>query len=408
MRIGKFAEKNNISIDTVRHYMDMGLIIPEKKGGQYDFDHECQKDIVDIITFKQMGLKLNEIKKVLAFERLGRLSNYQKDEYYRTIFINKHKEILKEIEELNKNKERLEVEIKNLSNKLKDKKSDIGIELNTINIFRCLKCGEKLVLDSEKIKNNQIITGKLKCKCGKEYRIEEGILIVDDKYIRKEAENNTNHIGEYIISTDEDYVESLYRGLEWFKKKFVANNFNSKTILELGSGFGFLLRSIYNDLPDDCTYIAIDNNIEQHKFVKKIIEHSDIRKNIVFICTDFLEIPLEKKSIDILIDASGTSNYSFDNEKFLLNLVDDLIKNEAYFYGGYILFEKFSHKSNVDINLRQNFRLDYVKKKIKELGFIKIDDETSKTLDKGGKYEDFFIEGEKILHYKFYGKRKVL
>ncbi len=32
MKIGKFGELNNISIDTIRHYMDLGLIIPEKKG----------------------------------------------------------------------------------------------------------------------------------------------------------------------------------------------------------------------------------------------------------------------------------------------------------------------------------------------------------------------------------------
>ena len=35
MKIGKFGELNNISIDTIRHYMDLGLIIPEKKGGHY-------------------------------------------------------------------------------------------------------------------------------------------------------------------------------------------------------------------------------------------------------------------------------------------------------------------------------------------------------------------------------------
>lgn len=32
MKIGKFGEVNNLSIDTIRHYMDLSLIIPEKKG----------------------------------------------------------------------------------------------------------------------------------------------------------------------------------------------------------------------------------------------------------------------------------------------------------------------------------------------------------------------------------------
>jgi len=37
MRIGKFSNINNISIDTIRHYMDLRLIIPENIGGQYFF-----------------------------------------------------------------------------------------------------------------------------------------------------------------------------------------------------------------------------------------------------------------------------------------------------------------------------------------------------------------------------------
>ena len=30
MKISKFAEVNNVSVDTIRHYLDLGLIIPEK------------------------------------------------------------------------------------------------------------------------------------------------------------------------------------------------------------------------------------------------------------------------------------------------------------------------------------------------------------------------------------------
>ncbi len=405
MRIGRFAEKYKVSIDTVRHYMDLGLIIPEKKGGQYYFDDICEKDFIDIIYFKQMGFKLSDIKKIFIFKKLGNLTNYQKDEYYKTIFLNKFETVKKEINELQAVKEKLAENIENLSQNLKHKSNITGIDLSLINILKCFKCKSNLSLDSGEIKNNQIINGKLKCKCGQEYIIENGILIICEKHEQNKNYYENNIIGEYISSTDECYIESLYNGLEWTKRKFSSCDFNNKIILDLGSGSGFFLRAFLNDLPDNCIYIAIDNDIEAHKFLKKMIEYSDIKKNIMFICTDFLEIPLADNSIDLIIDASGTSNYSFYNKEFLLDLIDNLVKKDAYLYGAYILFQNFSPKSTIKEEYRKNFRLNYVKDKIEKLGYKKIDDGSSKVLDKGGIYESFFVEGEKIFHYKFIGKR---
>ena len=43
-----------------------------------------------------------------------------------------------------------------------------------------------------------------------------------------------------------------------------------------------------------------------------------MKRNIVFICADFLNIPIQSSSIDIVIDQSGTSNYSFEHEGVLI------------------------------------------------------------------------------------------
>jgi len=118
-----------------------------------------------------------------------------------------------------------------------------------------------------------------------------------------------------------------------------------------------------------------------------------------------LDIPIKDKSIDMLLDYTGTSNYSFENEEFLLGLVDRLVKDDAFLLGGYILFAKFSVNSWMNHKYRKNFILENVKEEIKNLKYRLIDERVSGVLNKGGKFENYFSEDEKVYSYGFYGKR---
>lgn len=61
MKIGKFSRKNNVTQDTIRHYIDMGLLVAEKQGWQYKFCEEDSCDIEKITMLKQLDLSLTEI-----------------------------------------------------------------------------------------------------------------------------------------------------------------------------------------------------------------------------------------------------------------------------------------------------------------------------------------------------------
>lgn len=71
MRIGEFAQKHSITQDTIRHYLDMGLLVAEKKGGQYKFSEADSKDVDKILELKQLDFSLIEIQKLLMFQRLS-------------------------------------------------------------------------------------------------------------------------------------------------------------------------------------------------------------------------------------------------------------------------------------------------------------------------------------------------
>jgi DNA-binding transcriptional MerR regulator/ubiquinone/menaquinone biosynthesis C-methylase UbiE len=405
MRIGQFAETNKLSIDTIRHYMDLGLILPEKQNGQYNFDLRCQKDLDDILNFKSMGFNLNEIKTIFFYKGFGRFTDYQEDVYYKTLFMDKYKKLENDIEKLMEIKDKLGVKIENLADSTFKQVNELGIDLRNLSLFKCNKCKGALILMDGVINNNQVIDGKLICSCGEEYYIEAGILKVVEVCTKSTVNFNHDFVMEYVNVTDTSYLDNLHKGFEWMFRKISDCNLNNKVLLELGTGVGFFLRNIYNEIPDNCLYIAVDHDFERQKFLKSLFERIDCKKNIIFICSDFLEVPIKEKSVDIVLDICGTSNYSFEHEDFLLNLVDSYIKDDGYLFGLYILFKNFSADSLIENKYRKNFVLKNVKESIGTLKYKSSDEKTWGFVDKGGKYDDYFVEGEKIYNYSFYGKR---
>lgn len=197
----------------------------------------------------------------------------------------------------------------------------------------------------------------------------------------------------------------MHREGEWAKKKLIHLDLNNKLILDIGSGLGFFLRSIYEELPEDCLYIAVDRDFNKLLFLKDVLARRNPRRNILFICADFLNIPIQNRSVDIVIDHSGTSNYSFEHEDFLLHELNPLFKSDCYLLSLFILFKNFSLNSQITNNFRANFTLSKIKKELQNLQFQPIDESTSNYLKRGGKYEDFFVQGEEIYTYSFFGKR---
>ncbi|AIW84980.1 MULTISPECIES: methyltransferase domain-containing protein [Bacillus] len=405
MKIGKFGEKNNISIDTIRHYMDLGLIIPEKKGSHYFFDEYCQKDIELILEYKWLGFSLNEIKELFLYQNLAKSMNYETDTSYQSLFKLKYEKVEQEIKTLEERKDKLKTALNNLSTATKISNSILGIDLTVLNLFKCFKCNGNLILEDGIINKNQIVEGNLICNCGEEYEITSGILIAGKSFKAYERTLLEEYISDYINETDTTFLENIQRGGEWAKKKLMQLDLNNKVLLDLGSGLGFFLRNIYEELPEDCLYIAVDRDLNKLLFLKDVIEKRNSKRNILFICADFLSIPIQNHSVDIVIDQSGTSNYSFEHENFLLHELNYLFKPDCYLLSSFIVFKNFSINSQITTRLRDNFTSSKVKGEIQKLQFNSIDERTSEYIERGGKYEDFFVQGEEIYTYSFFGKR---
>lgn len=405
MKIGRFAETNDVSLDTIRHYMELGLIVPLKCGGQYDFDERCEKDLKDILSLKQMGFTLNEIKVMLMFLRLGNLTVCEEEQYYKEFFTSKLSKVIEDINKLTACKEKLQNKINDLSSKTYSKNFTMGVDISTLKLIKCCRCGEPMMLSEAHIADNQIINGKLKCSCGEEYIIDDGILLGKGMLESSSINFDNNYVIDYVNFTDYKYLDNIYKGLEWAYKKLDFTSLRGSTMLELGSGIGFFLRHIYNSLPEDTIYIAVDYDLNRQKFLKNTLEMANCRRNILFICSDFSAIPLKDSSIDMVIDFSGTSNYSFEHEDFLLKNIMRYVNKNSCLLAAFIMFKNFAVKTDIREPFRKNFIMSNVKNEITGLGYKLIEERVSDYIDQGGKYEDYFKEDEKVYTYMFYGKR---
>ena len=135
--------------------------------------------------------------------------------------------------------------------------------------------------------------------------------------------------------------------------------------------------------------------------LKDVIERRNVKRNIVFICADFLNIPIQNYSIDIVIDQSGTSNYSFEHEEFLLCELNSLFKHNSYLLSSFILFNKFSINSQIAPRLRVNFTSVKVTKEIQNLQFQSIDESTSNYLIRGESTRISLFKEKKFIHIHF-------
>ena len=409
MKIGAFSKQNNISIDTIRYYIKQNMLLPSKNNSQYDFDKSTEDDLKTIISLKQFDLSISEIKDILSYMRLSKFELKQQSLFIHEILKNKKDYINKEIIRLSSIESSLNKYIKNYISK-EDSIHNNGIPLSFISKMQCNKCASNYNLDSTKILNNQIINGQLKCLCG-EFSIIDGIII------NKESINNIKYgylnYTEYLKETNSDFFQLCYKSSKWIEQNINFETLNNSTILELGPGMGIFLRQIYNRLPKSSTYICIDYDLNKLIHLKNMISYSKEYKNIIFIASDFKNIPLKNNTIDTCFDISGRSNFYLHqlpniSDTLFLNDFKNIFKNNSYYFSLNCIFEKFQISDPIiPPKFQYLFTKSTIENEINKADFSIINTKKSVLLPYGGQYEDFQNKGDSTFFYGIVSQRKI-
>jgi ubiquinone/menaquinone biosynthesis C-methylase UbiE/DNA-binding transcriptional MerR regulator len=379
-------------------------LVPTKEGKYFQFDERCEADLERIKEMKDMDFSLHEIKTILLLGRFSKLTLGQERQHYRSFFRNKMKELIKEQELLTEKIFKLEEKVKRIEEEFQTEPIQLGINIGFLPKLYCPKCQEPLNLDAADIQANMILNGQLSCECGYTYEVKDGILTHPESLRKTEETDETDFI-KYVDETNDNFLDNIYAAMSWCHKSIELKDTPNQTVLELGVGNGILLSHIYNDLPDKTTYVAVDYDFYKLRYVKRVLERSGIKKNILFLCCDYKHLPLREKTIDYVIDFFGMSSYSFKNKSFLHDVVNRYYKDNVTLIATFMLFDQFKQTSEITPDQYYLFKKDGILKALKGLNYKKRDDYLFGYSEEGEKDGVVFEVTNRIYIYGYLGNK---
>lgn len=362
MKIGKFAQTHNITQDTVRHYLDLGLLVTEKSGGHYKFGDADSRDIEKIIELKNLGFSLNDIQKILAMQRISGENTNAFRKLYSSFLENKRKEVDKIIYNLNNLNNNLKEKIYEIKCQENEDAQKLGFSLSSLCLLECPECHKDLTLSAGTIERNNIIEANIQCDCGFAAEIQDGIYI-DKRSVRTKLLNGERMPSkeEYLAATTHSYSNFLYKGMAFLVEHIINFSDKPKYIIELDNCVGFFLMQYIKYLPVDSTYILIDYDHERLTNLKRDLENYYKHKNFIFLCCDYENLPLKKSSVDMVIDYMMTKTYEQSTGAKLFDVILPKLNTNGIICGVYLYFEEFS-KSGKKINTENLYNTEKINK----------------------------------------------
>lgn len=332
MRIGEFSTIHGVTQNTVRHYLDMGLLATVKNGGQYVFRESDQKDMEQIKELKSLAFSLEEIKTILAIQRLSGPKSTVVRNFYLSYLTSKKKEIAELISDYQKIKAKLDSKIEQTEKLNKESNHKLGFPLAALSMLRCPDCNDNLDVSQGLIDDNMIMSAKINCSCDYSADIVEGIYL-DKKSMRKKLINGKQlpTKEEYLRQASDKHINYLYQGMgimiDYLKKHANVPLF----ILEICKCSGFFLFQYLEDIPKEATYVLSEYDFDRIRSLKEELEELNEHKKFLFLCCDDDRIPFADASMNVLIDFMSLQPHTdVKREETAEKMLDKLSDNGLY------------------------------------------------------------------------------
>ncbi len=352
MKIGQLAKKYNLTVNSIRFYTKIGLLVPVKLKNHYIFTNNCINDLRWIINLKNLGFTLNEILNFFNYCRLNPISSYNKIKLYSKLLISKQKKLKKEKERLENTLSLISSQLKNNTNtinKYKKPTKKIGLPLSFLSYLVCPHCNNTVLLKKASIVDNMIFDGHISCPncCNFNCYIINGII---NTHCEK---NKVNYIKYPPIkkSSIKNSSRFIFNGMSYISFFLNENILENKIILDIGIGLTPLSNYLILKPKENIFYIVVRDSLEELIEYKKNIDSSKSNYIYIFICSNYDNIPIKNHMLDIIIDHYCSSIYYLKTSKLLVNELNSLINPNGIWISLLLYNIDNKVKHNKDINI---------------------------------------------------------
>ena len=399
MRIGKFAEKFNVKIDTIRYYMELGLLIPKKKNHYYEFDTTCEEDMEWIIELKSYHFTLQEINNVLAIKRVTSLTNKEDIGFLVQMLEEKKISLLEEVEQTKQTIDAIENKITDINTEQFGELETTGMPFDFISLLYCPACQAALELQNVYTKGQQIMTGDLSCpECQYLAKIKEGIIITE--HLNKDSFNPFYIYDIDMLKTVQSSFISLSEkaGL-YIKEQLLSQPLKNKVVLEANVNTYVFLDKYVADLDPDARYIFTGSTFSMLKMLKTKIEQSQPNLHVLYVLNSGLDLPFRHGSIDYMIDSYSFNEYSLFHQILPMKQLKPYLHSNTLIIGCYF---EYKETAKTLLKLKElhpnghpdNLKASYIMENLQFGNFHVLDKEKVGQTTDPGKYIKYHVPGE--------------
>lgn len=409
MKIGNMAAKYNVSKDTIRYYVEKGLLVPVKKGAQLDFgERECE-DMTFLQKMKQMKFNIKEMQAVFTLRRLSNFIEPDTIKAYEDILNQKKENLSQDISLLQNAYQIVETELLTYQSAKYQKCKPLGVPLQAIPLLCCPKCGKQLKIQNAQIVYQYVESGELNCDCGYHAQIQEGIVDTGNRY-QGQYDRPDLKRGLY-RDVGEEFITGFQKTSDFVWNRLQEMGMKGKIIMETNiNGYFFLYNRIKN-VEKDCLYIITDRYPEMLRMYKQLIELLNLDLNILFIADDSEAFPLKNGCVDILLDYYGSNEQVLYKKVSFIQEYQRYLSEDADILGALFGFEAnsisarqvskfYPECSDIALNVKEMLRT-YEKE-----GYETRSEQISEMLHTYNKYSfACHKEGEKLIIYVYEANR---